>query len=307
MGILNRYRGKALDVSSLYCLRLLNSITPKRFASPSILLLSYPRSGSSWAGEVLATSPQLAYLREPITQPYLKRLGGEQAVFRAEEDHPDIGIYKKLADEAFAGLPRYHRGVIDNKRDFLPFSGKSKQKLLLKEVNPAAASFYCKYYNPFLFLLLRHPAAVALSFQERGWLQRHSELLDGQSELDEWGRFGQLYGTFLAEAVDVVNHYQHAKIIKYEDLVDDPKQEFSNIFIDCGVDVPENFDSIIEQYCYSKDDLSSGFQTARNSKLTAQKWKSKLTAEQLNSLREGILDTNLDFYREPSDWLLSTD
>ncbi|MEI8649062.1 hypothetical protein P4S73_16155 [Paraglaciecola sp. Hal342] len=88
------------------------------FSRPSILLLSYPRSGSSWAGKVLATSKQLAYLREPVTQPYLKRFGGEQAVFKAEECHQDISIYKKLADDAFAGLPCLHKGVVDCKGIF---------------------------------------------------------------------------------------------------------------------------------------------------------------------------------------------
>ncbi|MEM5498170.1 sulfotransferase domain-containing protein [Paraglaciecola mesophila] len=307
MDRVKQYLRKIKVVASLYFIRLLNKIKPRRFISPSILLLSYPRSGSSWAGEILATSPQLAYLREPVTQPYLKRFGGEQAVFSAEDNHKDISIYQKLADDAFGGVPSVHRGVVDHKRDFLPFSNATSQKLLIKEVNPAAASFYCKHYKPFLLVLLRHPAAVALSFHERGWLKRHSELLDGESELDEWGRFGQLYGTFLADAVDVVNHYQNSKIIKYEALVNDPKQQYLDIFADCGVGAPEGFDSVIEQYCYSKVDLSSGYQTERNSKLTAEKWKNKLSIEQINSLRKGFLDTRLDFYREPSDWLVSSD
>jgi hypothetical protein len=279
-------------------------VSPRFFSRPSILLLSYPRSGSSWAGKVLATSKQLAYLREPVTQPYLKRFGGEQAVFKAEECHQDISIYKKLADDAFAGLPCLHKGVVDCKRDFWPFFKTVKQKILIKEVNPAAAQFYCEHYQPVLFLLLRHPAAVALSFHERGWLKRHAELLNSETELDEWARFGKLYGTFLAEAVDVANHYQNAKIITYEELVHDPKQQFADMFAYSVVDVPENFDSVIEQYCYSNDDLSSGFQTERNSKLTSQKWKSKLTSEQLGSLRKGFLETSLAFYREPGDWLL---
>ena len=307
MGRVKQYLRKIKVVASLYFIRLLSKITPRRFLSPSILLLSYPRSGSSWAGEILATSKQLAYLREPVTQPYLKLFGGEQAVFRAEDNHKDISIYKTLADDAFGGIPSVHRGIVDNKRDFLPFSNSAPKKLLIKEVNPAAASFYCKHYKPFLLVLLRHPAAVALSFHERGWLTRHAELLDGESELDEWGRFGQLYGTFLADAVDVVNHYQNSKIIKYEALVNDPKQQYLDIFADCGVGAPEDFDSVIEQYCYSKVDLSSGYQTERNSKLTAEKWKHKLSSEQINSLRKGFLNTRLDFYREPSDWLVSSD
>ena len=293
---------KAIDLTSLKGIRLLRRVTPNHFASPTVLLLSYPRSGSSWAGKILASSKQFAYLREPITQPYLKRLGGKQAVFNAEDSHPDFDKYKELADEAFAGMPRVHRGVIDNKKDFLPFAKNIKQKVLIKEVNPGAAKFYCTRYNLFLCLLLRHPAAVALSFYERGWLHQHSELLNDEPELDEWGRFGKLYGTFVAEAVNVAAQHHNAKIIQYEALVSDPKQQYTNLFTDFGVAVPDNFDSVIEQYCYSKSDLSSGYQTQRNSKLTAQKWKSKLSAVQINSLREGYLKSPLAYYREPGDW-----
>lgn len=293
---------KVKHIAGLYSIRILCRIIPRQFSRPPILLLSYPRSGSSWAGKILATSSQLAYVREPITQPYLKRFSGERPVFRAEGSHKDFCIYKQLAGDVFSGLPSLHKGVVDNKRDFLPSSKTTSQRLLIKEVNPAAANFYCQHYNPFLLLLLRHPAAVALSFHERGWLKKHGELLKDDSEQDDWWRFGKLYGTYMAEAVETATQYKNAKIIHYEALVNDPKQHYSDIFVDCGVDVPENFESIIERYCHSKNDLSSGYQTERNSKVTAEKWKSKLNAEQLASLHEGFLATGLNFYRDASDW-----
>ena len=304
MNRLGRALQKTKEVASVYSLRLLTRIHPIKFSSPPVVLLSYPRSGSSWAGEVLASSPQFAYLREPITQPYLKKFGGTRTVFNLADEHTANTVYKKLANEVFSGCPSVFKGVINCKSDFFPFFKKIQQTLLIKEVNPAAADFYCKNYQPFLIVLLRHPAAVALSFYERGWLKHHGDVLNEVGNSDDWKRFGKLYGTFMAEAVEVASHYQNAKIIRYEALVDDPKQQFSDIFADCGISVPESFGSVIEQYCYSNGDLSSGFQTERDSKLTAQKWKTKLTTEQLNSLREGFLDTPLECYRQPSDWIL---
>ncbi len=295
---------KIRHVTGLFCLRFLCKFTSSNFFSTPVLLLSYPRSGSSWAGKILATSAQLAYVREPVTQPYLKKFDGERTVFHVEKSHKDINIYKNLADDVFAGLPSLHKGVVNNKRDFLPSTSKTPQRLLIKEVNPAAAAFYCQYYKPLLLLLLRHPAAVALSFNERGWLKKHGELLEGTSGKDDWWRFGKLYGTYMAEAVEITGHYKNARIIHYEALVNDPKQHYSDIFVSCGVDVPENFESIIERYCHSKDDLSSGYQTKRNSKVTSEKWKNKLNAQQLASIREGFFESNLNFYREPSDWVL---
>ena len=290
---------KTKHLAGMITIRIISQCRSPQFSLPPVVLLSYPRSGSSWAGKVLAASPEFAYLREPITQPYMKRYDGQRPVFYTDDKHPDITIYKRLANNAFAGLPSLYKGGVDNKNDFLPFSKNTPKRLLIKEVNPAAADFFCKRYQPFLLLLLRHPAAVALSYYEQGWLKKV-----GNDNFNEWVNFGRLYGTFMAEAVETANKYEDSKIIKYEDLVKDPEKRFLDIFNCCNVTPPEDFDFVIKKYCHSKDDLSSGYQTQRNSKVTSEKWKNKLSEQQLASIKEGFLETNLDFYREPSDWLL---
>jgi hypothetical protein len=42
---------------------------------PATLVISLPRSGSSWVGKTLGLSDTALYLREPITQSYLRRFG----------------------------------------------------------------------------------------------------------------------------------------------------------------------------------------------------------------------------------------
>jgi hypothetical protein len=286
-------------LAGMVAIRIICHFRAPKFSLPPVVLLSYPRSGSSWAGKILATSRQFAYLREPITQPYMKIYGGLRPVFLTEDDHPDITTYKRLADNAFAGRPSLNKGGVDNKNDFLPFSKNILKRLLIKEVNPAAADFFCKRYEPFLLLLLRHPAAVALSYYEQGWLKNV-----GSNNFDEWVSFGRLYGTFMADAVSTASNYENSKIIKYEELVKDPRQSFLDIFNCCNVEAPEDFDAVIEKYCHAKNDVSSGYQTQRNSKLTSEKWKNKLNAEQLVSLRKGFLESKLEFYKDPSDWMV---
>ncbi|MEI8623683.1 hypothetical protein P4S67_04000 [Pseudoalteromonas sp. B137] len=46
-----------------------------------ILLLSMPRSGSSWLGEVLAQQDDVRYLREPITSEYMASLKSGPSFF----------------------------------------------------------------------------------------------------------------------------------------------------------------------------------------------------------------------------------
>ena len=87
-------------LAGIMTIKIIGQFRAPKFSLPPVVLLSYPRSGSSWAGKILATSPQFAYLREPITQPYMKKYGGQRPVFLTEDDHPDITTYKHLADNA---------------------------------------------------------------------------------------------------------------------------------------------------------------------------------------------------------------
>lgn len=284
-------------LAGMITIRIVSQCRSPNFSLQPVVLLSYPRSGSSWAGKVLATSPQFAYLREPITQPYMKIYGGQRPVFYTDDKHPDISTYKHLSNNAFSGRPSLYKGGVDNKYDFLPFSRNKIKRLLIKEVNPAATNFFCKRYQPFLLLLLRHPAAVALSYFEQGWLKKA-----GDESFDEWARFGQLYGTFMAEAVSSADKYKDSKIIKYEELVKDPMQQFSNIFAECGVAPPIDFELVIQQYCFSNDEQGNSYRTKRNSKNTSEKWKNKLSSQQLESIKEGFFTSKLPYYRSPEDW-----
>jgi hypothetical protein len=50
---------------------------------PSILVLSLPRSGSSWVGETLGVADDAMYLREPMNKFFIAYMGdkGEERVF----------------------------------------------------------------------------------------------------------------------------------------------------------------------------------------------------------------------------------
>lgn len=295
---------KAVRNASLSIFKIVNTLFPKKLSPLPVLMLSYPRSGSSWAGKLLAMSPGFVYLREPVTQPFLKAFGGERPLFDVLNSGSNLRTYQKLADEAFSGAPVLHPGVIDKKRDFLPLYKNIRQKLLIKEVNPLAAQFYCDRFNLQLLILLRHPAAIALSYYERGWLEKHVDLLDSESNDSVWGKFGQLYGSYMKSAVDVATQYEDAEIIKYEDLVEDPHANYKKVLIKCNVPEPDNFDKIINEYCFSSDDLNSSYKTQRNSKATSEKWKSKLSNNNLKSLREGFNKSGLMYYRDDKYWQL---
>lgn len=271
------------------------------FKYPPILLLSYPRSGSSWIGMVLSASESVAYLREPITQPYLKEHGGKYALVDINNDKLAASIYRKLSNEAFSGLPSMHPQVVNNLRDFV--FKRSRRHLLIKEVNPKAIRFYLTQYNPKVVLILRHPAAVALSFSQQGWLDSLDTQLDtGTPEANVWEKFGYAYGLSMKYALEVLKDYTDYEVIMYENLAECPKDQFKKIFELLTLEVPEDYEGVIQKYCYSRKSVQKASQTERVSSEMVYKWHKELSRQEILSVRKGFSLSALDYYSDAADW-----
>jgi hypothetical protein len=195
------------------------------FKRPPILLLSYPRSGSSWIGKILSTSSDVAYLREPINQVLQRRSGqatATESVFDPHADAATLRQYTRLADRAFAGLPPGNVPDVVERASDVSVRGRRQRALLIKAVNPLAAELFVERYAPKVVLVLRHPAAVAHSYHRLGWLH-------GQFEA-----FGLEYGTHLARAREA-SKKGWSLTVRYEDLARDPAREFPRLFGALGI------------------------------------------------------------------------
>jgi hypothetical protein len=270
------------------------------FRQPTILLLSFPRSGSSWAGEILSYSQNVTYMFEPITRPYQKYQAGYAM---ADLDDPEIfQKYLKYSQEAFQGWPPKQIHFSERLYKFSIF-GRKQRQLLIKEVNPRAAELYTKNFHPNVLFLVRHPAAVALSFWERGWLESPDVKLYGfDFNGNEWEKFGYAYGIAMKSALDSIKKYSCPyKIIAYEELASDPFVEFQKIFEYLQVELPQEYQDIIDEYCYT-DESTQGYKTRRVSSTMIEKWKKKLSPESIIDLHRGYLQSSFDYYISEDEW-----
>ena len=259
------------------------------FKQPPVLLLSYPRSGSSWVGSILGRSPDLAYLREPINQPFIMRTS-HRTVWDPDADPGDRDLYQDLAKKAFAGVPPMEDPhVVLDPRDFLLLHRRRGRRLLVKEVNPLAIEFFLRTWDLQVIPLLRHPGAVAESYVRMGW---HS------GDLTE---FGRLYGERMARVVEAVRPTGASPIL-YEDLAADPHDGFLALFDRMGVRAPEDYTRLIQRLCQAEGDPSSPYDIRRTSALEIHKWRDGLGVEAVQALRAGYFDSPLQHYRRPEDW-----
>lgn len=255
--------------------------------APSILVLSHPRSGSSWVGDTLGNASNAVYLREPISQSYLKN--GKYFICEVNPIQPDK-LYKRFADFSFIGLPCFPDApyVVKFHAQW-ELSKRKSRRLVIKEVNPLACEYFLKNYSPKVIFLVRHPAAVALSFRKFGWWNKI-----GKEE-------GKRLGIRLRAVYDSLKTYDECLIVKYEDLCTDPLSVFRNLFDFAGLEWNTKIEKLIQGNT-SKGDTKKRYSISRDSKKMIRAWEGQLTEEELANLKEGYQVFDLPWYQSLDDW-----
>lgn len=201
--------------------------------------------------------------------------------------------------------PPPYPDVINN-IDHFSLVQRQTRHLLIKEVNPKATGFYCQRYRPKIIFILRHPAAVALSFARQGWLESPDTQLDtGDPDANRWEMFGYAYGSTIQYALNIIQSCCDREIILYENLILDPEEQFKRLFQSLNLDMPKDYKEILQYYCYSHDLLENNYQTRRMSKDIIYKWREELSNQEIASLRKGFTLSGAEFYSNDTDWHLS--
>ena len=263
------------------------------FKNPTTLLLSYPRSGSSRIGNVLNSSPGVAYLHEPVTQSLIQRLGSSLADMNKED------AILKLTDEfmqmAITGTPPSKiRSIIRNKYDFSPLA-RWNRTLLINEINPNTIDFIGKTNVPNLILLLRHPAAV-LQSASNSWN------LDGTFE-----DFGRHYGNSMARVIRMATRKAgRLNIIAYEDVTASPKEQFSKLYDFLGVTRPGKFNQIMDAFYHNSEHKILDAGSERNLFHEPHRWRENLHKGNIQKVKKGYFDSELaklGYYRGSKHWI----
>ena len=256
---------------------------------PSILVLSLPRSGSSWVGETLGRASDALYLREPVTQSDAS-FYSKGTVFAL--DTPDVEMaYRRLADKAFIGWPEFEYNIV-RFREQWAVHWRRPRRTVIKEVNPLACDWYLRRYEPRVVFLVRHPAAVALSFQRLGWLG---------TEPDDWAKNGEFQGRALRAAMDALDGYPLYTTVSYETLCADPIGGFKRLYAFADLMWDHHIHRFVEAKT-SREDVNDVWQTSRDSKFLIGAWRGKTSPKVLDSLRSSYQQFDLLWYQKDEEW-----
>lgn len=222
----------------------LNINTKNNTFNQKIVVISFPRSGSSWVGSILGSADNAQYLREPVTTSYMLAKPKRISVFTPEKCD-NWPMYKHYIKQAFSGDSYRLNGIYKYPHQWLAttksVADKSISSLVFKEVNPLIIQQYQNQASHLLYLV-RHPYSVAKSYSALNWnatnlfTKRFSDaeietIQQANPELFQsnfWHQMGFLLGWIEARTKQQLN--SKSITIRYEDICQDPITEFKQIF-----------------------------------------------------------------------------
>lgn len=277
---------------------------------PPVVILSMPRSGSSWVGEILGSSSSSLYLREPITQTHIKTRDSGPSFFEFNIDHLPDG-YESAANYVFSGLPLFDRWITIYPKQWA-LSERSRKRIVIKEVNPFMLNWLIKNYKPRIIYLIRHPAATADSFNRLGYNGKQIEVRFSEKTLKKypnypqytnsfWSDHGAMQAMVINETIDQITNDKDFRLVQYEHLCENPVSVFKELY-----DFAElKWDSTIENQILNRSQPETvdthDFSTQRNSTYEMGKWKSQLPQDAIDQVKNAWLSFDPPYYGL-SDW-----
>lgn len=255
---------------------------------PPVVLLSFPRSGSSWIGSIMGTGLDVRYLREPATTNYTltknknaSKINRISVFDQASCNHwPE---YQKYIDDSLSAKPNFTHAVVASPEQWQ--SPKEQKALLIKEVNPLAINYYLSNTIKLIYLV-RHPFSVAKSYQALNWRAKDlfskkfnnktmSEITNFMPNIQKeniWLQMGYLQGWIEALAKEHIATSENSfVIIRYEDVCQTPYEQFKALFNFANIHYSENIITKIKNSQSRKDNVAAGdFSLKRNSTKLAQ-------------------------------------
>lgn len=262
-----------------------------------IAIFGMPRSGTSYVGQIIDSSKDVAYRLEPIFSFRLKNMVDEKST-RKEFEHFFELAYDAFDDEFMNQLDKRKSGLY-------PTFDKS---------NPSVLAFKTTRFHQILPSLLelfsedelkvvcvvRHPAGAISS-----WLRNPREFphdIDYRSSR-EW-RTGSCRKTAKEEFwgfddwlavtsahIDLESRYSNFKLFQYEDIVINSQQKVKEIFDFCGLSFEQQTIQFLKDS--QSNSIDDPYAVFKNRSVINQ-WKSKLDIEIQNEIIRDVKQSKLE-------------
>jgi hypothetical protein len=289
-----------------------------------VVVAGFPRSGTSWLAKGLSFAPGFTYYREPDNYNFVPGAEERFAYLYLTPEHDDPA-YRRLMTRAAAGQVATARTMRQDPGPLLKYLGQPgralgeripflffrKRHVLLKLVyaNLNLAWLHATLPHARQVCLLRHPCGQFDSWRRLGWEPAPVRLLENARLVaDHLGPFAELIraatgyweraGALWAATVYVIRRQTEADsgrvILSYEWLCADPIGRFRELYHRLGM----TWSVSAERFLRASDgeDDRRIYSLIRPTVAQIDKWKTRLSAEEIEACRRFVEPFGLPYY-----------
>lgn len=305
-----------------------------------LLVTGSHRSGTTWVGKMLASSPFLAYIHEPFNIKW-HRPGICSAKFpywftyvtrQNEEDFYEplnntLSFRYDLIEEikALTNIRDTARMIRDYTK-FLVYRFQNYRPLIKDPIALFSAEWLASRFNMDVIILIRHPAAFAHSIIRKNWKFEFNNFLEQpllmrdilypfESEIQEFTKINHdlmdqaaLLWKIIHYAISIYqNNHKDWIFIRHEDLSQDPLDGFKTIFDKLELEFSENVKYVINKFSNSSNPIESDptksfyKDISRNSQAITTNWKNSFSSSEIKNLRNKVEMISHVFYSD-KEW-----
>ncbi|MGB7443736.1 MAG: sulfotransferase [Coleofasciculaceae cyanobacterium] len=280
-------------------------------SQPKIFLVGLPRTGTTWIASILNTADGIKYVNEPFNYQNIP------------ETEPHFMQYL-LAEDQDTEFERHCRNAFANHltHPFVTFSLSSTYKrfgwfpgrVMVKDVHSfLALEWIARNISPTIVIIMRHPCAVAASWFRIGgknekaigqllaqprlfsdYLQPFEHVLNNAQTF--WQKMGAYWGASYYVMLQQQLRYPDWILVKHEDFCFEPVQESKKLFAQLNLTWTTKTDQVLSQS--TRQHSGKPYQPQRVSSQEPDKWKSQLTPQQIEQVRQFVQPFGIPYYSD---------
>jgi Sulfotransferase family len=300
-----------------------------------ILVTGAHRSGTTWVGAMLALSPEVGLIHEPFSPDTSAGVSGGpferafQYVCAENEDEYVERVERTLRFSydfrrqlpTIRSLRVLRRTGIDVWK-FCANRARRSRPLVKDPIAVFSSEWFASRFDAQVVVLVRHPAAFASSLVRLRYSHDFKSFLAQPLLLrDHLGRFEAEIRDFAARERDcfeqaillwrliysTVDTFRARQpewtVVRHEDLAGDPASGFESLYASLGLELSDRIRRLIAEHSAEENpaELAGWHDVRLNSRASVGSWKTRLSPEQIERVREGTRDVWPAFYAG-DDW-----
>ncbi len=299
-----------------------------------ILVTGAHRTGTTWVGKMLAAGGEALYINEPLSP--IHRPG----IFQPPTEHWYQYICTENEGPFLAAFQdtlgfRYHLGAevraLRSLRDvarmgrdawrFLWGRWRRRRPLLKDPFAVFSVPWFTQRLGVQAVVLVRHPAAVVSSWLRlrwvvppwrlwqqpllvRDWLAPYEDLVAQARAQNDPLITAAVLWRLITEVIQQYRHDPRVLVVRYEDLARQPESAFRKVYRFLGLDYNKRAQAAIQKSTSAKateTDPRHPHKVHLNSRAAVQRWKQRLTPEEIARIRRWVEPTAAAFYGD-EEW-----